>query len=95
MTTDLPPVPPAVMEFAEQHNIKKVQQDEIFYIRKELPKYKNVNMIYCGYSDNMPKFEKNKNVAMYNHFTFIIDEKDNIRLATPEETEELNRVLFL
>ncbi len=52
-------------------------------------------MIYCGYSDNMPKFEKNKNVAMYNHFTFIIDEKDNIRLATPEETEELNRVLFL
>lgn len=34
MTTDLPPVPPAVMEFAEQHNIKNVEKDAIFAAKK-------------------------------------------------------------
>lgn len=94
MTTDLPPVPPAVMEFAEQHNIKNVEKDEIFASKKSVFKYDNIDEAYSGISNPLVTFEREKNF-MYTHRTYILVEKGRIRLANPEETEKLNRVFCI
>lgn len=94
MTTDLPPVPPTVLQFAEQHNIKNVEKDTIFNIKKSVFKYDNIDEAYSGISNPLITFKKEKDF-MYTHCTYILVEKGKIRLANPEETEKLNRVFFM
>lgn len=94
MTTDLPPVPPAIMEFAEQHNIKNVEKDTIFDIKKRIFKYNNIDEAYHGISDPLVTFEKRKD-RIYTYCTYILVENGKIRLATPKETEELNQVFCM
>lgn len=95
MAVDLPPIPPAVVEFAQKNQIEHVQQDvKYFQIKKSDLKSKNISAVYYGVSKNLPAFEKNKQY-LYDHFHFILIENGVPRLATPEELEILNRALFL
>ena len=94
MTTDLPPVPPAVIEFAKENNIENIKQDTVFNYKKEIFKYKNIEAAYCGYSKNTPEFKKQKDY-IYTSCTFVLIDNGKIRLANPKETEELNRTIIL
>lgn len=92
---DQPPaIPPAVVQFAEEHNIKNVQKDEVFYIKKTVFNYKDIKEAYFGISAETPQFQKQKD-RIYTNCSYILVEKDQIRLATPEETEKLNQVICL
>lgn len=93
---DQPPqIPPAVIQFAEEHNIKNVQQDDIFDIKKQAYGYKTIDAAYAGISAQMPELEKTSPEYTYVNYMYILIDNDKIRLATPKELEELNRVLFL
>lgn len=87
-------MPPAIIEFATQNNIENVQKDEIFYIKKEIFGYKNIDEAYCGISNQAPQFKKQKD-RIYTECSYILIENGKIRLATPEESEQLNQVLCL
>lgn len=90
----MPQIPPAVIEFAEQHNIKNVKKDEIFYIKKRAFNYKNIDEAYHGISTPLVTFEKRQD-RMYTYCTYILVENGEIRLASPKETEELNQVFCM
>lgn len=87
-------MPPAVIEFATQNNIENVQKDEIFYIKKEIFGYKNIEDAYCGISKDKPQFKKQKN-RIYTECSYILIDNGKIRRATPQEEEQLNQVLCL
>lgn len=89
-----PPIPTAVVQFAKDNKIENIKKDDIFYMKKELFHYKNADEAYYGVSENIPIF-KEKEDYIYTHCTYILVEGNNVRLATPEETEELNRILCL
>lgn len=94
MSVDLPPIPPAVVEFAEKNDIQHIQKDSHFSIKKHNSKLQNVSEAYFGNSPKSPLFEEKENY-FYSHYAFILVEKGRVHLATPEETEQLNRILFL
>ena len=49
---------------------------------------------YFGVSDNIPDF-KERSDRIYTHFIYVLVEGDKIRIATPEEMEELNQVIIM
>jgi hypothetical protein len=80
MTTDLPPVPPAVMEFAEQHGYKIVKPNSFW---KGTTPYNN----YKGYTVYDIKDE---NV----YFCFILFKDQQARMATDDEINEITDIYF-
>lgn len=94
MTVDLPPIPPAVVEFAEKNDIQHIQKDTYFDIKKQNSKLQNISEAYYGSLEKAPTFKEKENY-FYSHYAFILVDDGHVRLATPEETEVLNRLLFL
>lgn len=74
MPTDLPPIPPAVVEFAQKNHIVNVQRN-IFWTDKNP---------YNGYTVFNATAENNEE-----DYYFILLKDKNIRFSTEEEANEI------
>lgn len=79
MTPDVPPIPPAVIEFAEKRDIVNIQPN--LFWNKSYP-YKG----YCVYEGHA---KNNKD----NHYLILVNDKE-IRLPVGEEIYEITQVYY-
>lgn len=83
MSADLPPVPPAVVEFAQQNGCVT---PVLNYTWQEP---------YRTFKDFKVYNTKKQDDTINTYYIFILVNGDNIRFATEEEEKELRKIIWL
>lgn len=82
MPIDLPPIPPAVVEFAQKNNCKVLKQN-VFWTK--IKQYENYEQVYSARDNNVPHM-----------FRYILVNPKEMRLTTDEESiKMLNQEPYL
>lgn len=81
MTTDLPPIPPAVVEFAQKNDCENAMYHKVW--NPNFLKFKDFDFVYQVQEKGKPE-----------NIGFILVKGKEIRFATEEEMKEIIRVYF-
>ncbi len=80
MTTDLPPVPPAVIKFAEQKGYKRIEVNKFWDASTPQTQYNGFKVFNVVDNDV--------------YFRFILVNNKEIRMATDKESIEIADIYF-